>query len=89
MLATRTFARRLAAALALGMTCFVRLVRGECQASRDAARQLIDLAEAAHHLPLVVNGHMQAQIACHHLGHFADADVHAQEVMRLGAPLAS
>ncbi len=78
---------RQATALALGMTCYVRLVRAECTSARDAARQLAALAADAGQEALLVNAHVQAQIACHHLGHFADADTHAAEVMRGGLRL--
>ena len=74
-------------ARALGMTCFVRLVRGECTESRNAARQLIALGETLGYRALVVNAHLQAQIACHHLGHFGDADVHARYVLEIGREL--
>jgi DNA-binding winged helix-turn-helix (wHTH) protein len=78
---------RQAIARVLGLTLVVRLVRAECTAARDAARDLAVLASASGNPALLVNAHMHAQIACHHLGHFADADVHAREVMRLGPAL--
>lgn len=78
----------LAAARATSETVHLRLVRGECTAARDAAHRLVTIAETAGHVLLLVNAHMQAQIACHHLGDFRDADRHASEVLRLGAPLA-
>jgi predicted ATPase len=76
-----------AIARALGMMCFVKNVRAECTAARDAARRLAVLAPALGDPALLINAHLIAQIACHHLGHFADADAHAGEVMRLGRDL--
>lgn len=78
----------LATARATSETVHLRLVRGECTAARDAARRLVTLAETTGDVRLLVNAHMQAQIACHHLGDFADADRHAAEVLGLGSPLA-
>ncbi len=72
---------------ALGVTSFVRLVRGECTEARDAARALAERATTADNRALLVNAQVQAQIACHHMGHFADADVHAADVMRIGPGL--
>lgn len=76
-----------ATARALGMTVFLRLIRGACTAARDAARELAALAESAGHPALLVNAHMQAQLSCHHLGHFADADAHAVRVIGIGQTL--
>jgi len=72
-----------AAAAALGATWIVRIVRGECLAARDAAVRLASLGEAAQNDVLLINGHMQAQIACHHLGEFSQARDHACAVMTL------
>jgi predicted ATPase len=71
-------------ARALGMAVFLHLIHGRCTAARDAARELAALAEATGLVVVLVNAHMQAQISCHHLGHFADADVHAAQVARIG-----
>jgi DNA-binding winged helix-turn-helix (wHTH) protein/predicted ATPase len=75
-------------ARALGLECFVRLARAECTAARDVARRLIALATRARDTSLLMNAHLQAQIACHHLGDFAGADEHAVEVERHGSVLA-
>ena len=72
-----------AEAAALGATWIVRIVRGECVAARDAALRLASLGEAAQNDVLLINGHMQAQIACHHLGEFSEARDHASAVMTL------
>jgi hypothetical protein len=52
-------------------------------AARDAAARLISLGDAAQNDVLLINGHMQAQIACHHLGEFSHAREHAAMVMKL------
>jgi serine/threonine protein kinase/tetratricopeptide (TPR) repeat protein len=72
-----------AAAAALGATWIVRIVRGECLAARDAGARLAELGRAANNDVLLMNGHMQAQIACHHLGEFQEAREHAAIVMTL------
>ena len=72
-----------AAAAALGATWIVRIVRGECLAARDAGERLASLGGAANNDVLLMNGHMQAQIACHHLGEFRQAQQHAAIVMTL------
>jgi hypothetical protein len=72
-----------AAAAALGATWIVRIVRGECVAARDAAIRLASVGESAQSDVLLINGHMQAQIACHHLGEFSQARDHASMVMTL------
>ena len=72
-----------AEAAALGATWIVRIVRGECLAARDAALRLASLGDAAQNDVLLINGHMQAQIACHHLGEFSQARDHACMVMTL------
>ncbi len=77
----------MAMARAFSGTVFLRLVRGQCTAARDAARSLVALAETEGNVRLVVYAHVQAQIASHHLGDFEDADRHAAEVIRLGVPL--
>jgi DNA-binding winged helix-turn-helix (wHTH) protein len=76
-----------ARAQVLGGRVFVRLVRAECAAARDAARELAEIAQRTHDDVLLSTAHMQAQIACHHLGEFAAADVHAAEVERLARHL--
>lgn len=78
---------RVAMARAYSHMVFLRLVRGEGTAARAAAHQLIELAASAEDDTLFVNAHMQAQIACHHLGQFADADHHASMVLRVGRTL--
>jgi len=72
-----------AEAAALGATWIVRIVRGECLAARDAAVRLASLGDAAQNDVLLINGHFQAQIACHHLGEFSQARDHACMVMTL------
>jgi hypothetical protein len=59
------------------------MVRGECLAAKDAGERLATLGAAAANDVLLMNGHMQAQIACHHLGEFANAAEHARVVMTL------
>ena len=72
-----------AAGAALGATWIVRIVRGECVAARNAAVRLASLGDAARNDVLLINGHFQAQIACHHLGEFSLARDHADVVMTL------
>jgi predicted ATPase len=72
-----------ATATALGATWILRIVRGECLAARDAGARLAKLGHAANNDVLLMNGHMQAQIACHHLGEFREAQEHASVVMTL------
>ncbi len=69
-----------AMAYALQATSMVGLVRGECAAARDAGIRLIALARDASDDILLVNAHMQTQIACHHLGEFREAAEHAATV---------
>jgi tetratricopeptide (TPR) repeat protein len=71
------------AAAALIGPWIVRIVRGDCLAARDAAVRLASLGDAAQDDVLLINGHMQAQIACHHLGEFSQARDHACVVMTL------
>ncbi len=77
------------AATAAGLTAtwFVRMVRGDCRAAKQAGGRLIALAGEARNDILLINGHMQAQIACHHLGQFGEAADHADAVLTL-APCA-
>jgi DNA-binding winged helix-turn-helix (wHTH) protein len=72
-----------AAAAALGATWLVRMVRGECLAARDAGTRLASLGSTVSNDVLLMNGHMEAQIACHHLGEFQQARHHAATVMTL------
>jgi tetratricopeptide (TPR) repeat protein len=72
-----------ATAAALGATWIVRMVRGECLAARDTGARLAALGGKANNDVLLMNGHMQAQIACHHLGEFQQAQEHTAIVMTL------
>jgi tetratricopeptide (TPR) repeat protein len=62
-----------ATAAGLAATWIVRMVRGDCRAAKDAGQRLVALAAENGHDVLLINGHMQAQIACHHLGEFREA----------------
>jgi DNA-binding winged helix-turn-helix (wHTH) protein len=77
-----------AMAHALLATSIVRIVHGECGAARDADLRLIALASESNDDVLLINAHLQAQIACHHLGEFHDAAHHADAVRRIGGHLA-
>jgi DNA-binding winged helix-turn-helix (wHTH) protein/tetratricopeptide (TPR) repeat protein len=76
-----------AMALALQATSMMGLVQGECGAARDAGARLIALAQERSDQVLLCNAHMQAQIACHHLGEFGAAAQHAAVVHTLAARL--
>lgn len=75
-------------AAALVATWIVRIVRGDCEAARDAGLRLQALAEREHDPLLLINAHMQTQIACHHLGDFRQAQEHADAVMALAPDVA-
>jgi len=66
-----------AAAPALGATWIVCMVRGECQAAKEAGIRLASIGRAAQNDVLLMNAHMHAQIACHHLGEFQQAQEYA------------
>jgi len=70
-------------AAALGATWLVRMVRGECVAAKNAGVRLAKLAEDVNDDVLLINGHMNAQIACHHMGLFGEASEYAARVMAL------
>lgn len=70
-------------AAALGATWLVRIVRGECLAAKNVGVRLASLAEDVNDDVLLINGHMNAQIACHHLGAFGEAQEYAARVMAL------
>ena len=72
-----------ATATALTATWFVRMVRGECVAAKNVGTRLATLAASAKNDVLLINAHMNAQIACHHLGEFSEARDHASVVMTL------
>jgi DNA-binding winged helix-turn-helix (wHTH) protein/tetratricopeptide (TPR) repeat protein len=79
---------RTAAAAALGATWIVSMVRGECSHAKDAGVRLAAIGHETHNDVLLVNGYMHAQIACHHLGEFREAQEFAAAVLPL-APKAS
>ena len=72
-----------ATAAGLAATWIVQMVRGVCIAAKQAGERLVDLATAAGSDVLLINGHMETQIACHHLGEFGDAARHAAAVLAL------
>jgi len=72
-----------ATATALGATWFVRMVRGECLAAKNAGTRLASLSAQAKNDVLLINAHMNAQIACHHLGEFGEARDYAAKVSAL------
>lgn len=72
-----------ATAAALSATWMIRIVRGECQAAKDAGTRLVALACSAKNDVLLMNAHMHAQIACHHLGEFAEAQEHTAAAVSL------
>ena len=72
-----------ATAAALSATWMIRIVRGECLAAKDAGTRLVALAQSANDVVLLMNAHMYAQIACHHLGEFAAAQTHSAAAVSL------
>jgi hypothetical protein len=74
---------RTAAAAAFGATWIVCMVRGECLAAKEAGTRLASIARATNNDVLLVNANMHAQIACHHLGEFQEAQEYAAEVRAL------
>lgn len=63
------------AAIAAGLaaTWMVRMVRGDCRAAKEAGQRLVALATETGQDVLLINAHMQTQLACHHLGEFREA----------------
>ena len=72
-----------ATAAALSATWMIRIVRGDCAAAKDAGTRLVALAHASSNDVLLMNAHMHAQIACHHLGEFAEAREHCAAAVSL------
>ena len=71
-----------ATAAALSATWMIRIVRGDCLAAKDAGTRLVALARASNNDVLLINAHMHAQIACHHLGEFDEARTTVQRPFR-------
>jgi len=69
-----------AASTALVASWAVRMVRGECVAAKEGGLKLISIGESPRNDVLLMNGHMQAQIACHHMGEFREAQKHADAI---------
>lgn len=69
----------------LASAWLIRMVRGNCRAAKQAGGRLITLARQVGDDILLINGHMQAQLACHHLGEFHEAAEHAEAVVSLAA----
>ena len=69
----------------LASTWLIRMARGNCRAAKQAGGRLIALARQVRDDILLINGHMQAQLACHHLGEFHEAANHADAVVSLAA----
>jgi DNA-binding winged helix-turn-helix (wHTH) protein/tetratricopeptide (TPR) repeat protein len=74
-----------ATAAGLASTWLIRMVRGNCRAAKQAGGRLITLARDVGDDILLINGHMQSQLACHHLGEFHEAAEHAEAVLSLAA----
>ena len=72
-----------ATAAALSATWMIRIVRGDCGAAKEAGIRLVSLARASNNDVLLMNAHMHAQIACHHLGEFDDAQMHSAATVSL------
>jgi DNA-binding winged helix-turn-helix (wHTH) protein len=72
-----------ATAAALSATWMIRIVRGDCVAAKDAGTRLVLLARASKNDVLLMNAHMHAQIACHHLGEFDEAQAHSAAAVAL------
>lgn len=72
-----------ATAAGLAATWIVRMARGDCRAAKEAGERLAALATETGNDVLLVNGHMQTQIACHHLGEFREAAERAAAVQAM------
>jgi predicted ATPase len=72
-----------ATAAALSATWMIRVVRGEIAAAKAAGVRFVSLARAAANQTLLMNAHMHAQIACHHLGEFQEAQEHSAATLAL------
>jgi DNA-binding winged helix-turn-helix (wHTH) protein/tetratricopeptide (TPR) repeat protein len=72
-----------AAAAAFNATWNVLMMRGECLAAKEAGTRLASTARAANNDVLLINAHMDVQIACHHLGEFQEAQEYATAVRAL------
>src|SRR3989442_11668287 len=59
------------------------MVRGAWRGAKNAGAAVAWLAEGANNDVLLINGYMNAQIACHHLGVFGEAREYAARVMAL------
>jgi predicted ATPase len=74
---------RIAVATALSVTWMVCMVRGECLAAKDAGTHMAAIAQAAGDDVLLINAYMHAQLACHHLGEFPQAQEYTTAVVAL------
>jgi DNA-binding winged helix-turn-helix (wHTH) protein/tetratricopeptide (TPR) repeat protein len=72
-----------ATAAALAASWAVRMVRGECLAAKDGGLKLVSLGQSAKNDIILMNGHMKAEIACHHIGEFREAQEHADAIAAL------
>ncbi|HET9469345.1 MAG TPA: AAA family ATPase [Vicinamibacterales bacterium] len=72
-----------ATAAALSATWMIRMCRGECLAAKEAGLRLAASASASGNDMLLMNAHMYAQIASHHLGEFAEARQHSAAAVSL------
>ena len=73
-----------ATAAALSATWMIRICRGHCLGAKDAGMRLVELAHTASNDVMLINAHMYAQIACHHLGEFKEAEHHSAEAVSVG-----
>jgi tetratricopeptide (TPR) repeat protein len=74
---------RTAVATALSATWIVSVVHGECLAAKEAGTHMAAIAQAANDDVLLINAYMHAQIACHHLGEFRQAQEYTAAVVAL------
>ena len=70
-------------ATALSATWIVCMVRGECLAAKEAGTHMAAIAQASNDDVLLINACMHAQIACHHLGEFRQAQEYTAAVVAL------
>jgi DNA-binding winged helix-turn-helix (wHTH) protein len=70
---------------ALSATWMIRICRGQCLAAKDAGVRLVELAHTANDDVMLTNAHMYAQIACHHLGEFKEAEHHSAAAVSAGS----
>jgi DNA-binding winged helix-turn-helix (wHTH) protein/tetratricopeptide (TPR) repeat protein len=72
-----------ATSAALAATGVVYAGRGECLATEEVASRLISIGRSTGNDVFLMNGHMLAVIAYHHMGRFSEAEKHGTAIMAL------